>query len=155
MWPTHIRQGNLLYSFYQPYVNLFQKQTPTPPQTHPDVWPNYLGTPWPSRVDTKLTITSSKLHLFPLLTPLIQESTGIHGQSDRDGCVGDWTIWRALLFWVSKLEIFCYLVYKLEKYSQIWNILPQKMKRDTKPCAFFVVGDARCNNFFLCGRMDP
>ena len=48
--PTHIREGNLLYSVYPLKVSLIQKH----PHRHSQnkCLMKYLGIPWPSQVDT-------------------------------------------------------------------------------------------------------
>lgn len=80
MRPTYIRDGNLLYSFYQSNVNFIWKHTHRHMQNN--VCPN-TGVP---HSPAKLQTAS-----FPSLITPIQDFTGIHGQSDKDVCTVAWT----------------------------------------------------------------
>ena len=92
------------------------------------------------------------MHLFPLLSPLIQKSL-LEYRAKWQRC-----LYRSLDLLKSPSPVLghkagnlqYHLVYGLEQYSQVWNVLLQNIKRTTKPCEyFFVVGDARCNNLFF------
>lgn len=143
MRPTYARESHLLY-LYQSNVNLIHK-------THPELRLTMSGYPMAQSGWHKINHHSLQTVSFPALTFQYKK---VYWHI--------WPKWQKYLYCSLELlkslshalgpkvgNLQYDLVYELGQYSYVWNVLLQNIKRHTKPCAFFVVESARCNDLLL------